>query len=251
MRIDGKHVVVTGAASNQLAGVLAPAVTTVTNLLTEGVSVVARYFQALNEGVSKTNTSSSGFSKWAEILKAVIAPTIVTIPQHLLAAKEKMDEIANRNEDIGVQMDAHVRELLKQADIQEAIGSTLRSKHITAYREIVALERAQVALGITVNAIAERERKERNDDFARRLQQEEAINNLQFSAATPSAAMQAHEAAVENLIRLMPELNHQEAALLVLHNQEQRTRTGGRICPRRFSAAAVLVPASTWSHRPS
>ncbi len=212
--------IATSAASNQLAGVLAPAVTTVTNLLTEGVSVVARYFQALNEGVSKGNSSSSGFSKWAEILKAVIAPTIVTIPQHLIAAKEKMDEIANRTEDIGVLADEHVQDLMRQAAIQEDMGRRILVDILTKWRLITAEQRAQEALGRTVNAIAERERKERNADFALRLQQQEELNNQQFVAATPSEGMKAHQAAVENLIRLMPELNHHEAALLVLHNQQ-------------------------------
>ncbi len=212
--------VATSAASNQLAGVLAPAVTSVTNLLTDGVSVVARYFQALNEGVSKGNSSSSGFSKWAELLKAVIAPTIVTIPQHLIAAKEKMDEIANRTEDIGVLADEHVQDLMRQAAIQEDMGRRILVDILTKWRLITAEQRAQEALGRTVNAIAERERKERNADFALRLQQQEDLNNLQFEPYKPSQAMLQHEAAVENLIRLVPELTHHEAALQVLLNQQ-------------------------------
>ena len=67
--------------------------------------------------------------------------------------------------------------------------------------------------------------KETNDAFARMLEVEEQTNNLQFGPATISEGMKAHEAAVENLIRLMPELNHQEAALLVLHNQQAASDT--------------------------
>lgn len=62
--------------------------------------------------------------------------------------------------------------------------------------------------------------KETNAAFARMLEVEEQTNNLQFGPATISEGMKAHEAAVENLIRLMPELTHQEAALLALHNQQ-------------------------------
>lgn len=63
--------------------------------------------------------------------------------------------------------------------------------------------------------------KETNDTFARMLEVEEQTNNLQFGPATVSEGMKAHQAAVENLIKLMPELNHHEAAFLVLHNQQK------------------------------
>lgn len=62
--------------------------------------------------------------------------------------------------------------------------------------------------------------KETNDAFARMLEVEEQTNNLQFGPATLSEGMKAHQAAVENLIRLMPELNHHEAALQVMLNQQ-------------------------------
>jgi hypothetical protein len=62
--------------------------------------------------------------------------------------------------------------------------------------------------------------KESNDAFGRMLQQAEDLNNMQFGPATVSEGMKAHQAAVENLIRIMPELNHQEAALQVLLNQQ-------------------------------
>lgn len=92
------------------------------------------------------------------------------------------------------------KDLLNQLQVAQVKSDTTRVQSSTA----------------TAKAMA----KETNDTFARMLEVEEQTNNLQFGPATISEGMKKHQEAVENLIRLMPELNHHEAALLAMHNQQ-------------------------------
>lgn len=211
--------VATKAASNQLAGLMAPAVTAVTESLTKGIGVVATFFGTLNEG-------SKGGENTIQFLKT-LNPLIQKLggPGFNVEAMEKQaKDMAAFGEATKQLHDEMIAKLEEEGRIEEAKGYRLRSEHITAYREITAEMKAQEQLGRNVNAIEEAASKVRNAAFARELQQQEEVNNLQFSPATLSDGMKAHEAAVENLIRLMPGLNHQEAALQVLFNQEQAAK---------------------------
>lgn len=207
--------VATKAASNQLAGLLAPAVTTVTESLTKGIGVVATFFGTLNEG-------SKGGENTIQFLK-----TLNPLIQKLGGPGFNVEAMEKQAKDMAAFGDAAKQlheELIAKGEaegrIQEDMGKRILVDSLTKWRAITAEMKAQEQLGRNVNAIAEADRKERNAAFARELQQQEDVNNLQFAPATLSEGMKAHEAAVENLIRLMPELNHQEAAMQVLLNQQ-------------------------------
>lgn len=207
--------VATKAASNQLAGLLAPAVTTVTESLTRGIGVVATFFGALNEG-------SKGGENTLQFLKT-LNPLIQKLggPGFNVEAMEKQaKDMAAFGEAAKQLHDEMIAKLEAEGRVQEDMGKRILVDLLSKWRAITAEMKAQEQLGRNVNAIAESDRKERNAAFARGLQQQEEVNNLQFAPATLSDGMKAHEAAVENLIRLMPELNHHEAALQVLLNQQ-------------------------------
>lgn len=207
--------VATKAAANQLAGLMAPAVTTVTESFSRGIGVVATFFGALNEG-------SKGGDNTIQFLKT-INPFIRGLggPGFNVEAMEKQaKDMTAFGEESKRLHDELIAKLEAEGRIQEDMGQRILADSLRRWREITAEMKAQEQLGRNVNALAEADRKERNADFARRLQQEEDINNLQFGPATVSEGMKSREAAVENLIRLMPELTHQEAALLALHNQQ-------------------------------
>lgn len=207
--------VATKAASNQLAGLMAPAVTAVTESLTKGIGVVATFFGALNEG-------SKGGENTIQFLKT-LNPLIQKMggPGFNVEAMEKQaKDMAAFGEATKQLHDEMIAKLEAEGRVQEYMGKRILVDNLTKWRAITAEMKAQEQLGRNVNAIAEADRKERNAAFARELQQQEEVNNLQFAPATLSDGMKAHEAAVENLIRLMPELNHQEAALQVLLNQQ-------------------------------
>lgn len=207
--------VATKAASNQLAGLMAPAVTAVTESLTKGIGVVATFFGALNEG-------SKGGENTIQFLKT-LNPLIQKLggPGFNVEAMEKQaKDMAAFGEATKQLHDEMIAKLEAEGRVQEDMGKRILVDNLTKWRAITAEMKAQEQLGRNVNAIAEADRKERNAAFARELQQQEEVNNLQFAPATLSDGMKAHEAAVENLIRLMPELNHHEAALQVLLNQQ-------------------------------
>ncbi len=212
--------VATKSVSYQFAGLMAPAVSSVTEKLTEGVGWLGRYLQAMNELKADQTSASSSWGKWGEILKGIIAPSLAIIPQRLGETKQKMDEIAKRTTEEGEQLDFHVKLFEQQGAEQERLGLLIRNQSIEEFKQFQAKGHAQEALGKTTIAIIQRETKERNAAFAQMLEQQEELNNQQFEAYKPSQAMLAHEAAVKNLIRLIPELNHHEAALQVLLNQQ-------------------------------
>lgn len=206
--------VATSAATNQFAGLLAPAVGTVTDAFARGVGVVATFFGALNEG-SKGGENTIQFLKTLNPLIQKLGGPGFNV--------EAMEQQKKDMESFGAAAnglhDEMIAKLEAEGTIQEDMGRRILVDLLGKWRQITAEMKAQEALGRQVNAIAENDRRERNAAFALQLQQQEDLNNQQFSAATPSEGMKAHQAAVENLIRLVPELNHHEAALQVLHNQ--------------------------------
>ncbi|MCS6289434.1 MAG: hypothetical protein H8K10_10700, partial [Nitrospira sp.] len=115
----------------------------------------------------------------------------------LFGADEKSQAEKHKFE---IEAGAKVKDLLKQIEIAQVKSDTTRLQSST-----------KTALAM---------KKETDSAFQRMLEVEEQTHNLQFGPATISEGMKAHEAAVENLIRLMPELNHHEAALQVMLNQQ-------------------------------
>ena len=115
----------------------------------------------------------------------------------LFGADEKSQAEKHKFE---IEAGAKIKDLLNQIEIAQVKSDTTRQQSAT-----------RTALAI---------KKETDSTFQRMLEVEEQTNNLQFGPATISEGMKKHQEAVENLIRLMPELNHHEAALLVLLNQQ-------------------------------
>ncbi len=212
--------VATKSVSYQFAGLMAPAVSSVTDALSEGIGTVGRYLQAMNEMKAEQTQSKSSWEKFAEILKAIVHPSLGMIVKQLGETKQKMDEIAQRTSDEGDQLDSHVKLYEQQGAAQEKLGLQIRNQSIEEYRQLQAKGHAQEALGKTSIAIIQRETKERNAAFAQQLQQEEDLNNQQFTAYKPSQAILDREKAVMNLLKIMPELNYQEALHLSLMNAE-------------------------------
>lgn len=203
------------ALAQQFSALMAPAVGTVADAFSRGVGAVATFFGALNEG-------SKGGENTIQFLKT-INPLIRGLggPGFNVEGMEKAQkDLAAAGEAAKNLHEEMIQKMEAEGRLQEELGKRILVDVLDKWRMIVAEQRAQEALGRTQIAIIQRQTKERNDAFAQQLQQQEDLNNQQFSPSTPSAAMQAHEAAVENLIRLMPELNHQEAALQVLFNQQ-------------------------------
>lgn len=214
--------VATKSVSYQFAGLMAPAVSSVTNALSDGVGWIGRYLQAMNEVKADQggSSSSSTWGKWGEILKGIITPSLALIPKVLGETKQKMDEIAARTTDVGEQLDAHVKLYEQQGAAQERLGMMIRNQGIERFKQLQAEGHAQEALAKTTLAIIGRETKERNAAFAQQLQQQEELNNQQFEAYKPSQAILDREKAVMGLLKLMPELNYQEALHLSLMNAE-------------------------------
>ena len=206
--------VATKAASNQLAGLLAPAVTAVTESLTKGIGVVATFFGALNEG-------SKGGENTLQFLK-----TLNPLIQKLGGPGFNVEGMEQQQRDMAAFGEASkalheelITKLETEGRVQEDMGKRILADLLYKWRLITAEMKAQEQLGRDINQIEAHAQKDRNAAFGLQLQQQEELNNQRFVSGTPSQAMAAHEAAVENLIRLMPELNHQEAALQVLFNQ--------------------------------
>jgi len=207
--------VATKAASNQLSGLLAPAVTSVTESLTKGIGVVATFFGALNEG-SKGGENTIQFLKTLNPLIQKLGGPGFNVDGMVKQQEQMAEAVAATN----TLKDEFLQKLQEEGRIQEELGKRILVDLLAKWREITAEMKAQEQLGRNINAIEASAQKERNAEFGRQLQQQEDLNNQQFAPAALSPAMAAHEAAVENLIRLMPELNHQEAALQVLFNQQ-------------------------------
>lgn len=207
--------VATKAASSQLAGLLAPAVTSVTESFTKGIGVVATFFGTLNEG-------SKGGENTIQFLKT-LNPLIQKLggPGFNVEAMEKQAKDMAAFGDAAKQLhDEMIAKLEAEGRVQEDMGNRILVNLLAKWRQITAERKAQEQLGRNIMEIEANAQKDRNAAFARQLQQQEDVNNLQFAPANLSEGMKAHEAAVENLIRLVPELNHHEAALQVLLNQK-------------------------------
>lgn len=211
--------VATKAASYQFAGLMAPAVSSVTNALSEGIGFIGRYMQAVNEMKAEQKGASSSWEKWGTILKGIIAPSLVIIPQHLAEASNKMDEIAKRTSEEGELLDSHVQLYEKQGSIQEKLGLLIRDQSIERFKYLQAEQHAQEALGRIISARIQRERDEQRKAYELDKKMREEKDNAGLVSGN-SKAVKDEIAAVEALLELMPELNYLEARHLALMNAE-------------------------------
>ncbi len=119
-----------------------------------------------------------------------------------------------------------------EAEFQERLGQMARNRFLQERQEQAALGHAEEALGKTQLAIIQRVSKEQNLAFAQQVEQAEQLQRLheglgQGTMATSGPfvdSIKAKEMAVENLLRLMPELNREEAILLDANQSEKGLR---------------------------
>ncbi len=215
--------VATKSVSYQFAGLMAPAVASVTNSLSEGVGWLGRYLQAMNEMKAEQTGSSSSWGKWAEILKTIIAPSLAIIPQHLAETTAKMDEIAKRTTEEGEQLDSHVQLYEKQGAVQERLGLKIRDQAIERFKQLQAEGHAQEALGKVQVAIIQRVNTEQRRAYELDKKMREDKEQAGLTSGSNSKAVKDEIAAVEALMEIMPELNYHEARHLALMNAESGT----------------------------
>lgn len=127
--------------------------------------------------------------------------------------------------------DTHVQErTIALGEKQEELGRKLLAQFIQRHKLLLAEQRAQESLGKTVNDIAMREFNERNTAFGRMVEEQDRIRlfNEQLSKPPTSGpfveAIEAREAAVRNLLNIMPELTREQAIALAARNEASGTR---------------------------
>lgn len=179
--------------------------------------------EAVTNGIARLTNITTNYSAALEQIKKdhpVVASLMPGVAAAMAAAKA-----SNMPPPVppvpGGPQDSHVAEFtLAHGQKQEALGTRIRNQLIEKYHLIQSEQHAQESLGKTTLAIIQRETAERNQAFAMQMDQAEQVNNLQFSkvSAGQASAFDQHLAAVQNLMRLMPELNFQEASLLAIHN---------------------------------
>ncbi|MFY4729112.1 hypothetical protein [Nitrospira sp. BLG_2] len=202
--------VATKAAGHQLGAVLAPAVTLAVNAMSTGLGITANFFGTIAGG--------------AQAVENIIP---------LMKAMEKL----------GLSMEGFKpAELQKALDEQKKFGDEAKRQHeeLVAAR-IKADERATAASEQAFLADVARSVK-LNMAFWRMIEEQERVRLLNLDLRKPPdsgpfvQAIKEREAAIENLIRLMPELDRNEAEQTYLHNLEKGT-------------AAVRENVAAYQHR--
>ena len=139
--------------------------------------------------------------------------------------------------------DAHVADFaLSSGQQQEALGLKIRDQLIAKYKLLQSEGHAQEALGKITTTMFQRETAERNANFAMMVEEEDRVRmlNLELSKPPDSGpfvdAIKHKEAALQNLLAIMPELTRDQA---ILHTMEQD------------AAGLKIVQDSTqaWIHR--
>ncbi|MGL4296268.1 MAG: hypothetical protein ACRCTG_11170 [Aestuariivirga sp.] len=186
--------------------------------------------EAVTNGIAQLTNITTNYSAALEQIKRdhpIVFSTMPGVAAAMAAAKASTMPVPGPPLPGGPQ-DSHVADFaLAQGQQQEALGTRIRNQLIEKFRLVQSQQRAEEALGKVSLAIIQRETAERNTAFALRLEQEDALNNQQFSpiGSTATKALDAQLTAVTNLMQLYPALNAQEAALLAIHNQDQAAQT--------------------------
>lgn len=191
---------------------------------------VQRGIEAVTNGIARLTNITTNYSAALEQIKKdhpIVASMMPAMAAAMAAAKASHMPPPVPQLPGGPQ-DSHAIEFaLAQGQKQEALGQRLLIQHLKVEKTLDGQRHAQEALGKTTLAIIQRETAERNNAFALQLEQEEDLNNQQFSpiGSTASKVLDAQIAAVTNLMQLYPQLNAQEAALLAIHNQDHAAST--------------------------
>lgn len=215
----------------QLSAVFAGPVTTGIEAITSGIAkltnVTTNYGTALEKIKQEHPIIASLFPSGAGMLAAAAAssmpPPVPPIPSG--------------------PPDAHVADFaLSSGQQQEALGLKIRDQLIAKYKLLQSEGHAQEALGKITTTIFQRETAERNANFAMMVEEEDRVRllNLELSKPPDSGpfveAIKHKEAALQNLLSIMPELTRDQA---ILHTMEQD------------AAGLAIVQAGTesWLHR--
>ncbi|MDP3599291.1 MAG: hypothetical protein Q8S75_20075, partial [Nitrospirota bacterium] len=143
----------------------------------------------------------------------------------------------------GPQQDTHVADFaLSSGQQQEALGLKIRDQLIAKYKLLQSEGHAQEALGKITTTIFQRETAERNANFAMMVEEEDRVRMLNLELSKPPdsgpfvEAIKHKEAALQNLLTIMPELTRDQA---ILQTMEQD------------AAGLAIVQAGTesWLHR--
>ncbi len=212
----------------RVALVFAGSVTSGIDAMTEGIvkltNITSNYGQALDQVKKDHPIVSSLFPAGAAAMAAVNAskmppPAPPQIPQ-------------------GPEQNAHILAGLAAGEKQEALGCKIVAQQIYKNKLILAEQHAQEALGRVIGEMTQTqlaaesaESAARNKAFGLMVQEEERVRLLNEELSKPPTsgpfveAIEKKEAAVRNLLNIMPELTREEAILLAAENQASAEQT--------------------------
>ena len=191
----------------RVALVFADRVTSGVNAMTEAIAkltnITSNYGKALEQVKQDHPILSSLFPAGAAAMAAVKASQVPPstppqIPQ-------------------GDDQNAHIVAAIAAGEKQEALGKKQLALDLHQLTLLKAKQNAQEALGKSANAIAMQEFNDRNKAFGQMVEEQERVRLLNEELSKPPtsgpfvAAIEAKEAAVRNLLNIMPELTREEA----------------------------------------
>lgn len=249
--------VAANALKNQLGAVFAPTVQKGADALAEVMGFLARMVREVDTALDTlairvTHLALAGkelvsvlFSKdalntdaWKQALK-----NVELIDQEAAKLIQKRRDLADIPEVAApeVQVTASTG-LTAEQQRQEALGRKLLGIHLHQLTLIKAEQNAQEALGASVGKIAMQEFNDRNKAFGQMVMEQERVELLNQELSKPPNsgpfvdAIEKKEAAVRNLMNIMPELTREEAILLATENEIAAN-------------AAIDDSARAWQHR--
>lgn len=216
----------------RVALVFADRVTSGVNAMTEAIAkltnITSNYGKALEQVKQDHPILSSLFPAGAAAMAAVKASQVPPstppqIPQ-------------------GPDQNAHIVAAIAAGEKQEALGKKQLALDLHQLTLLKAKQNAQEALGKSANTIAMQEFNDRNKAFGQMVEEQERVRLLNEELSKPPtsgpfvAAIEAKEAAVRNLLNIMPELTREEAIALAARNDASGTRI-------------VQDSTAAWQHR--
>lgn len=226
--------VAAGALKNQLGAVFAPSVEMGAKALADILGFMANMVRDVDTAMDTLAIRITHLSLAAKELGSVLFSKDIinsdawkqALQNVTLIDQEAAKLIAKRGEMAEVLEAPEVKVTASPySSEQVALGEKLRNQHIAIYQALLVQQRAEEALGKTVVQIIQRENAERNKEFGLMVQEEERVRVLNLELSKPPtsgpfvAAIEQKEAAVRNLLNIMPELSREEAIVLATENQ--------------------------------
>lgn len=236
-----------GGLKVQLGAVFATFVSTLADNLANGIGRVTLAIRAMTDASQKAAETPGVTS--LEYLRSLFPLTSKLMESYLRITGPQQ---APHAPPPGAPQDSHVAErALAVAEQQEALGQRLLVQHLKVWKTAEYAGHAQEALGKTTVAIIQRETAERNAAFAMQLEQEEQIRNLQFEKVSSGnqSAFDKRMNEIDSLMKLIPELTFEEAALKSIQNREAGeavlNASRERLQIMQETASVLAVQAST------